>query len=154
MSCNSLGVGASPEQVFAVLDDAGAYARWVVGTRRIRAIDPDWPAPGSRFHHAVGNRAAELHDSTKVLARRPPRRLELEVRFRPTGVAHVAIDVVPEGTGSRLTLCETPTAGLVSMLPRLLTDPALWIRNAISLQRLRHEIDRRRAVAGVGTGGD
>jgi uncharacterized protein YndB with AHSA1/START domain len=143
MARNSISVSASPEAVFAVLDDACAYPRWVVGARRVRRVDPDWPSVGSRFHHAIGTAAGELHDSSKVLERIPPDRMVLEVRFRPTGIARVEIDVAPEGDGSVVTLVESPTGGPISVLPRLVTDPLLFGRNAISLQRLRHEVERR-----------
>ena len=143
MSKNRITVAAAPEQVFDVLDDAQAYARWVLGTRRIRAVDASWPAVGSRFHHAVGSAAGELHDSSKVLERERPRRFVLEVRFRPTGVAHVSIEVAGVAGGSEVSLEERPERGPAAMLPRLVTDPMLRVRNAISLQRLRREIERR-----------
>src|SRR4029079_17386931 len=86
---NSINVHADADAVFDVLDNAYAYPRWCVGTRRIRAVDPDWPAVGSRFHHAVGSAAGELHDSSKVLERDRPNRIVLEVRLRPACVAQV-----------------------------------------------------------------
>jgi uncharacterized protein YndB with AHSA1/START domain len=143
VSRNSISVSASPEAVFAVLDDAYAYPRWVVGARRIRHVDSTWPAVGSKFHHAVGNAAAELHDSSKVLERVPPERIVLEVRFRPTGVAKVAIDVARDGDTSIVTLTESPTGGPISHLPGFVTDPLLFLRNALALQRLRHEVERQ-----------
>jgi uncharacterized protein YndB with AHSA1/START domain len=143
MSRNSISVSAPPEAVFAVLDDAYAYPRWVVGARRVRRVDANWPAVGSKFHHAVGNAAAELHDSSKILERQPPERIVLEVRFRPTGVARVAIDVQRDGEGSIVTIVESPTTGPVSHLPDFVTDPLLFLRNALALQRLRHEVESR-----------
>ncbi len=143
MSRNSIFVSSSSEAVFAVLEDAYAYPRWVVGARRVRRVDPDWPAVGSKFHHAIGTAAGELHDSSKVLALVPPTRIVLEVRFRPTGIAEVEIDVRREGDGSVVTLAETPTRGPVSHLPRFLTDSLMFVRNALALQRLRHEIENR-----------
>jgi uncharacterized protein YndB with AHSA1/START domain len=147
MSSNSISVSASPEAVFAVLDDAYAYPRWVVGARRVRHVDASWPAVGSKFHHAIGNAAAELHDSSKILERQSPDRIVLEVRFRPTGVAIVEIDVKRDGDNSLVTIVETPTSGPVSHVPGFVTDPLLFVRNMLALQRLRHEIERRdRAV--------
>jgi uncharacterized protein YndB with AHSA1/START domain len=143
MSRNSISVSASPEAVFEVLDDAYAYPRWVVGARRVRRVDASWPAAGSKFHHAIGNAAAELHDSSMILERVPPERIVLEVRFRPTGVANVEIDVERDGDGSVVTITESPTCGPVSHLPGFVTDPLLFVRNALALQRLRHEIERR-----------
>ena len=49
MSRNEVMVSATPEEVFDVLDDAYAYPKWVVGTRRVRAVDPEWPAVGSQL---------------------------------------------------------------------------------------------------------
>ena len=133
---------ADPISVFSMLDDPYAYPRWVVGARRVRAVDPTWPAVGARFHHAIGTAAAELHDSSMVLERDPPRRLILEVRFRPTGVARVEINVDPTPAGCTITMTETPIRGPVTRLPRFIVNPLLTIRNAISLHRLRHEIER------------
>jgi uncharacterized protein YndB with AHSA1/START domain len=143
MAHNQIRVEAPPESVFAVLDDPYAYPNWVVGTRRIRAVDDDWPTVGAQFHHAVGTAAGELHDSSRILRRERPHFLSLEVRFRPTGVARVDIQVEPDGPASRVTIDETPTGGPLLHLPRLVSEPALKLRNALSLQRLRHEIERR-----------
>src|SRR3954471_4537849 len=136
MSSNAISMSAAPDEVFDVLEDAYAYPRWVVGARRIRRVDVSWPEGGSKFHHAIGTAAGELHDSSKILERSRPDHIALEVRFRPTGVARVEIDVVPEGDGSVVTMVETPIDGPVSHLPKLVTDPVLKLRNALSLQRL------------------
>ena len=143
MSRNQILVGAPPESVFDVLDDPYAYPKWVVGTRRIRAVDDAWPTVGAEFHHAVGTAAGELHDSSSILRRERPHLLSLEVRFRPTGVARVDIQVEPDGPASRVTIDETPTEGPLFHLPQLVTEPALKLRNALSLRRLRREIERR-----------
>ena len=143
MSRNQITVSATPDAVFAVLDDAEAYPRWVVGARRLRRVDADWPHEGSEFHHAIGVAGAELKDSTEVLEHVASRRIVLEVRFRPTGTARVEISVEPLEGGSVVTMEEHPDSGPVSWLPRLVTDPALHLRNAWSLQRLRHEVERR-----------
>src|SRR3954451_21888989 len=45
---------APPDEVFAVLADARSYGEWVVGSKDVRAADPGFPAPGSRFPHSVG----------------------------------------------------------------------------------------------------
>jgi uncharacterized protein YndB with AHSA1/START domain len=143
MSRNRIEVAAPPAAVFAVLDDADAYPRWVVGARRLRRVDPDWPHEGSEFHHAIGLPGAELHDSTEVLEHAAPRRIVLEVRFRPTGTARVEISVDPAAGGSVVTMEEHPRTGPVSWVPRFVIDPALHLRNAWSLQRLRHEVEQR-----------
>lgn len=143
---SSIVVAATPDVVFDVLDDAYAYPRWVIGTRRIRYVDSAWPAVGSRFHHAIGTFVAELHDSTMVLARDRPRRIDLEVRFRPTGVALVCITVATEGSGSRVTLEETPTQGPIRRLPAFLTSAVLSARNALSLRQFRRIAEAKPAT--------
>ena len=147
MSRNSISMSASPASVFEVLDDAHAYPRWVVGARRVRHVDADWPAVGSRFHHAIGTAVGELHDSSKVLERVPPDRLVLEVRFRPTGVARVEIDVAQRGETTVVTLREVPTRGPITYLPRLVTEPLLAARNELSLFRLRRVVARHERAA-------
>jgi Polyketide cyclase / dehydrase and lipid transport len=143
VSRNSILIHATPDAVFDVLDDAYAYPRWVVGTRRIRYVDPEWPTEGSRFHHAIGTFVAEIHDSTRVVSRDRPHAVELEVRFRPTGVARVRISTISDQRGTRVTLEEVPTAGPISSLPRAVADFALSIRNAISLRRFKHLCEAR-----------
>ena len=143
VSTNTIDVAASPEQVFDVLDDAWAYAKWVVGARRIRRVDANWPAVGARFHHAVGVEGAELHDWSRVCERDRPRHLDLEVRFRPTGIARVTIDVEPTSAGARIAIGESPTGGPAALLPAWIAGPLLHARNWLALQRLRHEIERR-----------
>jgi uncharacterized protein YndB with AHSA1/START domain len=149
MSRNSILIRASPEQVFDVLDDAYAYPSWVLGTRRIRSVDQEWPAVGSMFHHAIGTPVAELHDSSKVVVRQPPEHLELEVRFRPTGVATVCVDIARDHSGSLVTMEETPKRGFFASLPRVVTEPLLAVRNEVSLRRLRHLAEARSDRAAV-----
>jgi uncharacterized protein YndB with AHSA1/START domain len=144
MSRNHISITAEPDAVFDVLDDAYAYPRWVLGARRIRRVDDSWPRVGAKFHHALGTAVAELHDSSTIIERERPSRIVLEVRFRPTGVARVEIMVEPTDSGSDVTIEETPVRGPFSRLPRFVTDPMLALRNAVSLQRLRHEVERSR----------
>ena len=54
MTTNRVEINASPHEVFAILMDAYKYAHWVVGAKRVRATDPNWPEIGARFHHTVG----------------------------------------------------------------------------------------------------
>jgi uncharacterized protein YndB with AHSA1/START domain len=143
VSRNTIHVPESPATVFAVLDDALAYPRWVVGTRAVLGVDPAWPAPGTSFRHEVGTAAAQLHDRTTVIDRHPPRELVLRARFRPTGVAVVTITVEPDGPRSRVTLEESPESGPVAAVPRILVEVALHLRNRVALRRLRREVARR-----------
>jgi uncharacterized protein YndB with AHSA1/START domain len=141
---NEIFVAAPPNAVFAVLDDPCAYPTWVVGTRRIRRVDDAWPAEGSEFHHAIGVPGAEIQDSTEVLRHDPPHHLVLEVRFRPSGVGRVELDVVPADGGSRVIMVEELQSGPVTWLPSFVSDAFLSGRNQWSLRRLRREIERER----------
>ena len=143
MSRTSILIDASPDAVFAVLDDACAYPAWVVGARRVRHVDAAWPAVGARFHHALGGPGAELHDSSRVLERAPPRHLRLEVRFRPAGVAEVDLTLVATAGGTRVVMEEHPRSGPAAAAPRWVVDPVLHARNLWSLRRLREEVRRR-----------
>src|SRR5688572_718381 len=88
-----------PEVIFGVLTDPWRYADWVVGAKKIRAVDETWPEPGSRFHHRVGVGRLTIEDSTVVEAFNPPNRLVLRARARPAGVARVTITLVPTRDG-------------------------------------------------------
>ena len=47
MARTSIHVSAPPEAVFAVLSDPYTYEHWVVGCKRIRGVEGDWPQPGA-----------------------------------------------------------------------------------------------------------
>ena len=76
------------------------------------------------------------------------------MRFRPTGIARVTIDVEPTSAGARIVLGESPTGGPAALLPAWVSGPLLHGRNWLSLQRLRHEVERRATRGGSGTRGD
>jgi hypothetical protein len=133
--------------VFDVLLDASAYPCWVVGARRLREVDPGWPAPGTRFHHAIGLGPFELRDTTCMVDWVRPRCVALEARFRPAGIAKVTITVRPEGGASVIEIDEQPLEGPVQGLWGRVLDEAVRLRNAISLRRLGRLVDRRSTEA-------
>lgn len=143
MSRNRIELPVSPERVFEVLLDPYSYPRWVVGAQRIRSVDPEWPAPGSKFHHSVGVGPARLSDSSKLVDLDPPHRLRLEVRFRPIGVADVVFAVEPLDPGCVVTMIEEPKGGPFWKFWNGLIDLAVQGRNEITLHRLRRETQRR-----------
>jgi uncharacterized protein YndB with AHSA1/START domain len=147
VAVNEIDIPAPPEAVWDVLVDPYTYVRWVVGGRAVRGVDADWPQPGSAFHHIAGRWPVEVRDSTKVAALDPPRRLVLEARARPVGVARVALTLDPNPDGStHLTIDEEPISGPVRLVPRFLLDLMTKARNAESLRRLRNLVeDRSRA---------
>ena len=66
MAFTSRQIDASPAAVFAVLVNPETYPKWLVGADRIRGVDPDWPAIGSKFHHVVGFGPFKIADSTRA----------------------------------------------------------------------------------------
>jgi uncharacterized protein YndB with AHSA1/START domain len=138
-------IDAAPECVFEVLLDADTYPRWVVGCRDTRGRDETWPSPGARFHHRVGVGPLSVDDSTGILAVEPPRRLVLEARAGPAGVAEVVFDVTPEGAGSRVRISERPVGGPAAALRNTVQDGLLEFRNIETLRRLRGCVEERKA---------
>ena len=143
----SLDMDATPEELFAVLADGYAYADWVVGAKKIRGVDADWPTRGSQFHHEIGAGPIDIKDSSKVLEVDPPNRLVLSVRFRPAGTATVELTMEPTDDGkTRVVMKETPKSGAARALA-LATSMMLLVRNNLSLLRLRRLVSARRATA-------
>jgi uncharacterized protein YndB with AHSA1/START domain len=143
MARNERFIDAPPERVFAVLADGRAYAEWVVGSKRVRAVDPGFPAPGSRFHHTIGIGPLAVRDHTEVLESDPPRRLRLAAHARPVGSATVTLELMPEGIGTRVAMIEDPRG---CSAPLKLVPPVhvlARIRNAESLRRLDALVMRR-----------
>jgi uncharacterized protein YndB with AHSA1/START domain len=130
-------IPAPPEAVFAMLCDGEAYDHWVVGSKRIRDVELDWPQVGSVFHHRVGIGPIFSNDTSQVLVNEPPHRLVLDVRFRPYGSARVELVLEPDAEGTKVTMIETPTSGIFRVVPDPITDRLLNARNKASLVRLR-----------------
>src|SRR5258705_849047 len=101
MARNEIVIDAPPEKVYETLLDPSAYPEWVVGAKQLRDVDRSWPKKGARFHHKVGAGPVELADSTKILEKKPNRRVVLEVRIRPLGVGKVKIDLKPKRRGRK-----------------------------------------------------
>lgn len=142
MSRTTTRIDASPERVFEVLDDARTYEFWVVGCKDIRAVDAEWPAEGSAFHHAVGVGPFNLKDSTSILEREAPRRLKLRARARPAGIAHVLIELSPSGSGTDVVMSEAPVEGLPAKLHNPVQDYLIHRRNVETLRRLKWLAER------------
>lgn len=136
-------VAGTPSQVFATLSDGWYYSGWVVGTSHVRAVDVDWPAVGSRIHHASGVWPAVLRDETVVEQVEPNSLLVLTAQGRPLGQARVVIKLAAEEDGTRVTMHETPTAGPGRWLHNPATAALLTRRNTESLARLTALAERR-----------
>lgn len=135
----------SPAAVWDALADAGTYGEWVVGSKRIRAVDASWPAPGSRFHHTVGVGPLSVDDHTESLEADAPSLLRLRAKARPLGTAQVTLELAPSDDGTYVRMTENPD-GLsavlgINPLVHLLT----LVRNAESLRRLEQIAEQRAA---------
>jgi uncharacterized protein YndB with AHSA1/START domain len=145
VTTNRVSIKAPPHDVYAVLMDGCAYSDWVVGTKRVRSTDPNWPEVGARFFHTVGPPAVDVDDSSKLVDLVEDRRVVLEVRFRPVGIAIVAIDLEGEDEGrrTRLTMTEMPKNGPIRDWWAKPLDVLMHGRNALSLWRLKRLCERR-----------
>ena len=120
-----------------MLADGWTYSDWVLGTARIRAVDPEWPQPGTAIHHKAGPWPVSLRDRSTVLECQPGRMLLLKVRLWPLGARHARITLDPVGDGAtRVTLIEQFTEGPLVGLRNKLNDVFIHYRNRESLRRL------------------
>jgi uncharacterized protein YndB with AHSA1/START domain len=128
----------TPQAVFDVLTDGWTYATWVVGAARIRKVDPEFPAVGSKIHHSVGSWPILISDTTEIEECEPPRVLQLKVAAWPAGEGRVRITCEPEGDKTRVTMFETSISGPAKLIPAPLESLALRLRNKETLQRLAY----------------
>jgi hypothetical protein len=138
----------APEAVWDALADAGGYGYWVVGSKEIRDADPDWPAPGSKFHHTLGFGPFEVKDHTVALEAARPGLLSLRAKGRPLGTAKVTLKMTELDGGTLVRMTENPD-GLTSVLAfNPLVQLLTFGRNAESLMRLEELALRRNGSAG------
>jgi uncharacterized protein YndB with AHSA1/START domain len=140
MATVNMRMDAPPKKVWDVLADGSQYAQWVVGAKRIRDVDPEWPKPGAKIRHTVGVGPLEINDSTEVVEASEPTRLVLDARARPLiGRARVTFNISPEDSRTRVVMEEH-----VPAWPALLNALAAAIvnaRNAEALRRLRRHVE-------------
>jgi NAD(P)-dependent dehydrogenase (short-subunit alcohol dehydrogenase family) len=130
-------VGAPASAVWQVLCDGWTYANWVVGASRVRQVEPDWPAAGTRIHHAVGAWPLLIQDHTVSLSATAERELALQARGWPLGEARVVIAIEPMGEERcRITISEDATAGPGLLAPRPVRQALIAPRNTEALYRL------------------
>ena len=152
MSETTRVINASPEAVFDVLRDGWTYASWVVGAARIRAVDPSFPAEGSKIHHSVGAWPVMLSDETVVEKVDVPHLLQLKVKAWPTGEGRVTITCEPQGGETLVRIVETAISGPAKLIPAPVESMLLRLRNVEALKRLAYlaEGGARSAAAGGG----
>ena len=129
-------IDASPEAVFDVLADGWLFPSWVVGASRIRGVDDAWPAVGSQIHHSFGVWPAVVDDVTTVLEWEHGRHALFQPKGWPLGEARVGIDIQARSGGSYVRMTEKAVKGPGALVPGLLIDPAIRLRNVEALRRL------------------
>lgn len=128
---------ASPERVWAVIEDGWTYGAWVVGASRVRSVDAAWPAPGARLHHSVGVWPLVRDDTTSVADHDPERMyMLLRARVRPWGTQLVELEVGVGADGTEVTMREDASGGLAVLAPPPARRLALRVRNREALHRL------------------
>jgi uncharacterized protein YndB with AHSA1/START domain len=145
MATNETTIDTTPRRIFDVLSEPRHYADWVVGAKKIRSADPDWPAVGTKFHHTVGFGPLTLDDNTEVLEKQDDRRLVLKAKTRPLGTARVELDLLDAGAGrTRVIMREGPGDPMSRIAFNPLLDLALKGRNVEALRRLKEIAERPR----------
>ncbi|QIK74615.1 SRPBCC family protein [Nocardioides piscis] len=134
---------ATPEKVWDVLCDGWLYPVWVVGASRMREVEDDWPAVGSKLHHSVGVWPGLIDDNTEVLEVEAGKRLKLRARGWPIGEATVELILEPQGAGTLVRMREEPVAGPGALIPPPVRGLSLKWRNSEALRRLAYIAERR-----------
>ncbi|KGI68548.1 SRPBCC family protein [Mycolicibacterium rufum] len=135
---------ASRHDVWAVIADGWTYSQWVVGNSRMRAVDADWPQPGTSIHHSVGVWPLLLNDSTVVESCTPERELVLIANGRPFGKARITLRLRDlDGGGCRIEMAEIPVSPPLNWLPKQLALTAAFPRNRETTWRLAAMAERR-----------
>lgn len=143
MAVNTRVIKTTPERVWGVLADGWSYPLWVVGASRVRDVDPDWPAVGSRIHHSVGVWPALIDDSTHVVESEPQQRILLRARGWPLGEAEVSVELGPSGAHTEVQIREQAVAGPGVLVPEPIKGLLLTWRNAETLRRLAYIAENR-----------
>ncbi|GAA3270467.1 SRPBCC family protein [Paenarthrobacter aurescens] len=123
--------------VWKVIEDGWLYSGWVVGASRIRAVDGTWPQLGAKLHHSVGSWPFLIDDSTSVTGVETGRKLELLARGWPMGEAKIVITLEDlGGRECRVSIAEDAVRGPGKVVPKVLRDPVIGVRNRETLKRL------------------
>ena len=135
---------ASVDAVWDALADGWTYSQWVVGNSRMRAVDPNWPAPGSKIHHSIGLWPVVINDTTTVETCTPKEELVLLAKTRPFGAARITLrlSALPGG-GCRMEMAEVPVSAPLRWLPHTVGLAAAWPRNRECTWRLAALVERR-----------
>jgi hypothetical protein len=135
---------ASRARVWEVIADGWTYSQWVVGNSRMRAVDPQWPAKGSKIHHSIGVWPLLLDDETTVEDCQPQEQLVLLAKGRPFGKARITLRLSDiDGGGCQIEMAEVPVGAPMGWVPDRLALAAAHPRNRECTLRLVAIAERR-----------
>jgi hypothetical protein len=143
MPTTEIDINAPASAVYDSLIDAWTYEVWVKGAKNIRAVDPTWPAPGSRFHHSVGIGPLMTRDQTRLVRSEPDRLVELNIQLWPIGEGIVRLELAETGARTHVTMHEEFTQGPAAWADNALQQVAMKLRNDWSLDKLRDVVEQR-----------
>jgi len=129
-------VAASRRQVWDVIADGWTYSQWVVGNSRMRAVDPNWPAPGSTIHHSIGVWPAVINDQTVAEKCLPLEELVLLAKTGPFGAARITLRLSDIPDGCHVEMDEVAVRPPMGWVPYPVQAVGLWPRNRETLCRL------------------
>ena len=111
-------IAATRQRVWDVLANGWTYSGWVVGNSRIRAVDANWPAPGTRILHSIGTWPAVIDDETVVKRSVPGEELVLLAKLRPAAKARITLRLtdLPDG-GCRVAMSEVVVSRPLRWVP-------------------------------------
>ncbi|MDP9445288.1 MAG: SRPBCC family protein [Actinomycetota bacterium] len=127
---------ATPQQVWAVLEDGYRYPEWVKGTKEIRDVEAGWPAPGTSLHYTAGIGPLVKKDRTTSREMVRDRYLELEAVAWPFGSARIALTLDPEDGGTTVRMQEHPLRGIGRVVHTTLTKVGFALRIRVMLDDL------------------
>jgi hypothetical protein len=111
-------IAATRQRVWDVLANGWTYSGWVVGNSRIRAVDSNWPAPGTRILHSIGTWPAVINDETVVHSCVPGEELVLLAKVRPVATARITLRLTDlPGGQCRVAMSEVAASRPLSWAP-------------------------------------
>ncbi len=129
-------VAATRQRAWEVLADGWTYSGWVVGNSRIRAVSPDWPAPGTRILHSIGTWPAVINDETVVESCVPGEELVLLAKIRPAAEARITMQLSDIPGGCRVAMTEVAVSVPLRWVPDFVQLTGVAPRNRECLWRL------------------
>jgi len=130
-------IATSRAQVWDVIANGWAYSGWVVGNSRIRAVDSDWPAPGTRILHSIGTWPAVINDETVVERCIPGEELILVAKVRPALTARITLLLKDISSGRcRVTMREVAVSRPLCWVPDRVQALGVALRNRECTWRL------------------